>query len=101
MSKLKVIWSNRAKAQLKAIHDYIKYKKKSPQGAKNVRNDILQASRNIVFEKQYQKDEIQPEYRRLVIRHYKLLYKEKDGKIVILRLFNTYQSTERQSKDDY
>jgi len=101
MSKLKVIWSNRAKAQLKSIHDYIKYKKKSPQGAANVRKDILQASKNIVFEAQYQEDEIEPEYRRIVVRHYKLLYKEKDGKILILRLFDTYQSTERQLKDDY
>jgi len=101
MGKLKVIWSNRAKAQLKSIHDYIKYKKKSPQGASNVRKDILQASRNIVFTEQYQQDEIQSEYRRIVVRHYKLLYKEKDGTIQILRLFDTYQSTERQSKDDY
>jgi len=101
MSKLKVIWSNRAKAQLKSIYDYIKYKKKSPQGAANVRKDILQASKNIVFETQYQEDEIEPEYRRIVVRHYKLLYKEKDGKILILRLFDTYQSTERQLKDDY
>ena len=54
MGKLKVIWTNRAKAQLKSIHDYIKYIKKSPQGAANVRKDILQASRSIVFETQYQ-----------------------------------------------
>lgn len=101
MGKLKVIWSNRAKAQLKSIHDYIKYKKKSPQGATNVKRDILQASKDIVYADQYQQDEIEPDYRRIVVRHYKLLYKEKDGNILILRLFDTYQSTERQLKDDY
>lgn len=101
MSKLKVIWSNRAKAQLKSIHDYIKNEKKSPQGAANVKRDILKASRNIVFETQYQQDEIESEYRRIVVRHYKLLYKEKNGNILILRLFDTYQSRERQLKDDY
>ncbi len=101
MGKLKVIWSNKAKTQLKVIHDYIKYKKKSPQGATNVKNDILKASREIVYQTQYQKDEIQPEYRRIIVRHYKLLYKEKGDMILILRLFDTYQSIERQAKDDY
>lgn len=76
MSALKVIWSKRAKSQLKAIHDYIKYKLKSPQAAQNVKIDILKTAGSIVFAAQYEVDEIQPEYRRMLVRHYKILYKE-------------------------
>ena len=101
MAVLKVIWSNRAKAQLKSIHDYIKDKLKSPQGAKNVKRDILKTARSIVFAEQYEVDEIQPEYRRMLVRHYKILYKEKQGKIHILGVFDTQQSTDRQASDNY
>src|SRR5690606_8101171 len=99
MNKLKVIWSQKAKAQLKSIHDYLKYEKKTPQGAANVKKDILQASREVTFENQYQRDEIEPEYRRIIVRHYKLLYKEKGGKILILRIFDTYQEPKKQLEE--
>jgi len=98
---MKVIWSNTAKAQLKKIHDYIKYKLQSPQGAKNVKQDILTASREVTFIEQYEVDEIQSEYRKITVRHYKLLYKEKNGKIYILRLFDELQSPEKQKEDKY
>ena len=101
MATLKIVWSNRAKAQLKSIHDYIKNKLKSPQGAGNVKRDILNISKSIVFAEQYEVDEIQPEYRRMLVRHYKILYKEKQGDIHILGVFDTQQSTERQANDDY
>lgn len=92
---LKAIWSNRAKAQLKQIHDYLKYEKKTPQGAANVKRDILTASREVTFVEQYQKDEIDPQYRRIIVRHYKLLYREENGKIIILQIFDTLQSPDR------
>ncbi|PCE64847.1 type II toxin-antitoxin system RelE/ParE family toxin [Sediminicola luteus] len=101
MAGLKVIWSNRAIAQLKSIHDYIRDELKSPQGARNVRLDILKTTGSIVFAEQYEVDEIQPEYRRMLVRHYKILYKEVEGKIHILTVFDTQQSTERQAKDNY
>lgn len=101
MKTLKVIWSNSAKIQLKSIHDYIKNKLKSPQGARNVKEDILNTSKSIVFAEQYEIDEIQPEYRRMLVRHYKILYKEKHGEIHILGIFDTQQSTEKQANIDY
>jgi len=86
---------------LKSIHDYIKYKLKSPQGAKNVKQDILNTSKSIVFSEQYEVDEIQSEYRRMLVRHYKILYKEQQNKIYILAIFDTLQSPERQLTNDY
>ena len=101
MTTLKVIWSNRAKIQLRKTHDYIKYKLHSPQGAKSVKQDILKASKNILFVEQYEADEIESAYRRILVRHYKLLYKEKNGEIYILSIFDTLQSPERQIEENY
>lgn len=97
MSTIKVTWTNTAKKQLKAIYDY--YKIKSPQGAKNVKNDILKASKEIVFTKQYQKDEIEPDYWRIIVRHYKLVYTIEENSIYILRIFDTRRDPSKQVKD--
>ena len=89
----------KGQSSLKSIHDYLKYEKKTPQGAANVKKDILQATREVIFKNQYQRDEIEPEYRRIIVRHYKLLYKEKAGKILILRIFDTYQNPKKQLEE--
>ena len=95
MAPLKIIWTNTAKDQLKAIFEY--YKVKSLQGAQNVKNDILKASRELHFVEQYQQDEIEPEYRRIIVRDYKLLYKEeKEGTVFIARIFSTKQDPGKQ-----
>lgn len=49
MSRHQIIWSKQAKESLKGIYDY--YKDKSLQGAKNVRADLLQAPKKIIFAK--------------------------------------------------
>lgn len=95
MAEFKIIWSSTAKLELRKIHDYLKFEKKTPQGAKAVTQDILKASREIIFPKQYQKDEVNPKYRRIVIRHYKIVYEEENGKILILRIFDTRQNPEK------
>ena len=100
MAALKTIWTNRAKGQIKQIYDYLKYEKKTPQGAENVKRDILKAGGSVQYAEQYQKDDINPNYRRIVVRHYKLIYKEKDGKIHILRVFDTLQNPNRLLKDN-
>jgi plasmid stabilization system protein ParE len=95
MAPLKIIWSNTAKDQLKAIFEY--YKVKSLQGAQNEKNDILKATRELHFVEQYQRDEIEPEYRRIIVRDYKLLYKEeKEGTVFIARIFSTKQNPGKQ-----
>lgn len=87
MEKLKIVWTLTAKNQLKAIFDF--YKLKSLVGAKNVKNDILNATKNIVFSKQYQQDEVEPDFRRIIVRHYKLIYIVSGNEIQILRIFDT------------
>jgi len=90
MAKPKIIWSNEAKNTLKEIYNY--YKDKSSQGAKNVLADLLNAPKKIVFANQYQEDEINPKYRRIIVRHYKVLYQETDEKVEIINIVSTRQS---------
>lgn len=90
MPPLRIIWSKQAKESLQEIFDY--YKSKSIQGARNVRNDLLKAPKKIIFAKQYQCDDINPKYYRIIVRDYKILYLEEDNKLLIIDIFSTRQS---------
>lgn len=70
MGKIAIVWTLQAKESLKTIYNY--YKEKSPQGARNVKNELLQSPKTIAFSKQYQVDEINPKYRRIVVRDFKV-----------------------------
>lgn len=95
MVELKKVWTVKAKAQLKAIYE--NYKLKSLQTAKAVKDEILKATRDLHFAEQYQKDELEPDFRRIVVRHYKILYLEEDGIVFIARIFDTRQNPKKQS----
>lgn len=90
--KLKIIWSQQAILSLKEI--YLYFKPKSLQGAKNVKKDILQTVKEIKFEKQYQIDEINPKYRRMIVRDYKILYLPKNKRIEIIDIVSTKRSND-------
>jgi len=93
MGKFKIIWTDQAKAEVKKIYDY--YKEKSAPGAKNVRSDLLQSPKSIYFAKQYQIDEINPKYRRIIVRgDYKVLYKDESGIIKVMDIVSARQSPE-------
>ena len=90
MGKRDIVWTLQAKESLKTIYDY--YKERSPQGAKNVKDDLLRSPKTIAFSKQYQVDEINPKYRRIIVRDFKVLYKESNRKIEIIDIISTRQS---------
>jgi plasmid stabilization system protein ParE len=90
MSTLKIIWSDQARRSLKEIHARIK--PYSEQGAKNVKHELLSAPKKIIFAKQYQVDDINPRYRRIVVRDYKILYRERDGVVQVIDIICTLQT---------
>lgn len=91
MGNYKIIWTNQAKKDLRNIFEY--WKIRSLQGADNVRYDILQSPKTIFYAKQYQVDDINPKYHRIIVRnYYKVLYREKRGKIYIMGVICTCQS---------
>ena len=93
MRKLKIIWTSQAKEDLKNIYNF--WKKKSLQGALNVRSDILKSTKTIYFSEQYQIDDINPKYRRIVVRdNYKVLYRVESKAIFIMGIVCTAQSPE-------
>ncbi|GEC71036.1 Plasmid stabilization system protein ParE [Flavobacterium flevense] len=94
MGQLKVIWTHKSKEQLKAIFNY--YKIASPQAAKNIKDTFLNTASELVFSKQYQQDEIEPEFRRIIISHYKLIYTIEENTIWILRIFDTRKNPQSQ-----
>jgi plasmid stabilization system protein ParE len=91
MGNYTIFWTTQAKLDLKNIYEY--WKKKSSQGAKNVRSDILKSPKTIYYAKQYQIDDINPNYRRIVVRtNYKVLYREIKNVIYIMGIISTHQS---------
>ena len=93
MAEMRIVWTSQAKASLKKIYEY--YKDKSEQGAKNVRNDIYQSPGSIRFAKQYQKDELNPDFRRIIVRDYKVMYKEDNGVVRIVDVQSTRQEPKK------
>jgi len=89
---LKTIWTNIAKQELKQIFDYFKYVKLTPSGANTIKMEIIEASRSIRFPEQYQIDEINSNYRRVIVRNYKIVYRVENEIVYILRIFDTRQN---------
>ena len=96
MSGLKVSWSKRAKEQLKQIYNY--YKSISPRVAKKLKDEILNNVKDLVFAEQYQKDEIQPEFRRIIVKNYKLIYTIDENTIWILMIFDSRKDPDSQTR---
>lgn len=93
MQEIEIVWTLQAKASLREIYEF--YKAKSPQGALNVKNDLLHSPKTIRFARQYQVDDINPKYRRIVVRHYKVLYREEANTINIIDIVSTLQSPDK------
>lgn len=90
MEKITISWTTQAKDSLKSIYDF--YKKKSLQGAINIKKDLLESPKSIRFSKQYQVDEINPKYRRIVVRDYKVLYTANKNKVTIIDIIASKES---------
>lgn len=90
MSKFDIIWTEQAVFALQEIYNF--YKEKSLQAANDIKSDILRSPKTIYFSQQYQLDNINPKYRRIIVRNYKVLYKYDNGSIQILDIVSTKQS---------
>jgi len=86
----KVFWTRQAREALASILNY-RYKD-IPTARKIVRTDIIDATKQLTFSTQFQKDDIYPMYRRIVIRDYKVLYKEINSTIYIMNVICTKAS---------
>lgn len=88
--KLKIIWTAKSLAALQHVYNF--YAVKSVEAANRIVNDIVETAESITFSDQYQQDEILPQYRRMVVGHYKILYRAEQNVIYILSIFDTRQN---------
>jgi toxin ParE1/3/4 len=90
--RLPVFWAPVARDRLKAIYQY--YKSVSHQGAEAVRKDVLNAAAKIpAFPEKHQTDpDLGPPYRRVVTRHYHIVYLVKAEGVFIVDVFDARQS---------
>lgn len=95
MKKPRIVWDDFAKQELKAIYNY--YKPISKKVADSILDNIVIGIEEIRFTHQYQKDLIQPEYRRLIVSHYKVIYMVEVDEITILSIFDTRQYSNKQN----
>lgn len=86
---LKIVWTDQAKSAVKSIFFY---KDKSPQGAVKVRDELLESPKRIVFAAQYQVDDVNPRYRRIVVRDFKVLYRVNNSTIQVMDVVSTKRS---------
>lgn len=82
-----VRWSRKALDSLQIIHDF--YASKSLQAAENVTNDVFSTAESVIFLHQYQIDEYHKDCRRIVCRHFKILYRVKDSTAFIINIIDT------------
>ena len=95
--KIKILWSDGAKADLLHIFNWVKEASGSLEVAINIRNSIIQRSKEIHFVEQYQTDEYLGEpFRRMIVHHYKIIYKPQNNlQIRILKIFGTRQDPKK------
>lgn len=82
-----VLWSDQAKEDLKDVFYF--HKEYSEEYADKIVDELIDASYNITYTKQFQKDDLNPNYRRIIHKDYKLLYKAKSETISILKVIST------------
>lgn len=87
-------WSETSASDLEVIFDY--YFSKSPTAASKIVDEIIEQVESIEFTHQYQKDELNPKYRRVIIRHFKVIYRVQKNVVYISRIFDTRQDPTKQ-----
>lgn len=87
MGNFDIFWSLDAELDLDNIFEY--YFEKSPLAAHRIINDIIDSAESLIFSGQFQLDEYKTGCRRIVIRHYKVLYTVDDEVAYIVRVFDS------------
>lgn len=85
-----ILWTYEAENDLDVIFEY--YFEKSPSAAYNIVNDIINSAETLIFSNQYQVDFFKTNCRRIVVRHYKVLYTIDGNMAYILRVFDSRQN---------
>lgn len=93
---LTVEWTDTAKDKLRKVYEF--HAEYSEESAFKMVNEIIEESDTIIFFKQFQIDDINSNYRRIIVRQYKVLYKIEDEIVWIMNVFPTKNDPEKLLK---
>lgn len=86
----KVLWTKNTIDSLEKIYNF--HRHKSEISALRIIDEILETADSISIAKQYQVDDINPNYRRMIVGHHKVLYKEENNTVWIAHVVDSRQS---------
>ncbi len=90
-----LVWTVAAEKDVDAIYEF--YEVISREVALKIITEIILAVEKIHFSKAFQVDDINPSYRRIIVRHYKILYREDGNRILIFAVFDCRQNPKKLS----
>ncbi len=90
-------WTNEAISDLKSIHNHLLLRN-SERSSLKIINEILKAPNGIVFGDQFQIDEYYTNFRRIIIRNYKILYYFNTEAIIIAAVINTRKNPSKMGR---
>ena len=96
MISLNVVWTFEAENDLDDIYEF--YLQVSDKIALKIISEIILETDKIVFLEEFQVDEINSKYRRIIVRHFKILYRVVTNEIVIFGVFDSRQNPEKLIK---
>lgn len=96
MISLNVVWTFEAENDLDDIYEF--YLQVSDKIALKIISEIILETDKIVFLEEFQVDEINSKYRRIIVRHFKILYRVVSNEIVIFGVFDSRQNPEKLIK---
>jgi plasmid stabilization system protein ParE len=87
----KIIWSRVATNDLSQI--WLFYAHKNLKAAERIVEEIIALAENLKYPEQYQEDEILGKpYRRMIHKHFKIVYLRFNHQILITNIFDTRQN---------
>lgn len=86
-NKPTVVWTAKAETDLKAIYYNLK-EKNSTDISDRIRDEIFAAPNHIVFPEQFQFDEYRTNFRRIIVRNFKILYETKHNIITVISVID-------------
>jgi plasmid stabilization system protein ParE len=90
-NKLFISWSARAKLDIRLLYLHL-LNSNSIETSRKIRDEIIAAPKTIIFPEQFQHDDYMTDYRRIIVRNYKILYYHKDTTIFIISVFNSHRN---------
>ncbi|MBC7845799.1 MAG: type II toxin-antitoxin system RelE/ParE family toxin [Flavobacterium sp.] len=88
-----LIWTVEAEKDVDAIYGF--YEVISTEVALKIVTEIILEVEKIHFSEAFQVDDINSNYRRIIVRHYKILYREDGNRIIIFAVFDSRQNPKK------